>query len=89
LLHQPERRGRSLLSFSAGLDTTGSTAGIGEAAGGSEAGPSSRRTWVTGSRTVERRRERSAATVSGTTDAAIWGTGVWVGSGAVSARGSL
>jgi len=68
LLHQPERRGLSLSS--AVLDTTGSAVGVGGAGGGSDAGPSSRRTcsrrtWAAGSRTVDRRRDRSVAAVSG------------------------
>src|SRR5215510_11032970 len=64
LLHQPERRGRSLSSLSAELDSTGSIEGAG--AGGVKDGASSRKAWGAGSRTVERRRGGSAAGGSGT-----------------------
>src|SRR5262249_12966212 len=68
LLHQPERRGRSLSSLSAELDSTGSIDGAGaggvkDARGGLA---SSRKAWGAGSRTVERRRGGSAAGGSGT-----------------------
>src|SRR5262249_19385954 len=64
LLHQPERRGRSLSSLSAELDSTGSIEGAG--AGGVKDGASSRKAWGAGSRTVERRRGGSVAGGSGT-----------------------
>jgi hypothetical protein len=60
LLHQPERRGRSLSSLSAGLDTTGSTEGTGGVKDGGGELASSPNAWGTGSRTVERRRGGSA-----------------------------
>src|SRR5215475_4440082 len=65
LLHQPERRGRSLSSLSAELDSTGSIegAGVKDGAGGLA---SSRNAWGAGSRTVERRRGGSGAGGSGT-----------------------
>src|SRR6202011_4146392 len=63
LLHQPDRRGRSAVLLSSGLDTTGSGETL---AGPSEDGPSlcpsagvSRNDANAGSRTVERRRAAS------------------------------
>src|SRR5262249_1434651 len=67
LLHQPERRGRSLSSLSAELDSTGSIEGAG--AGGVKDGAgglaSSRKAWGAGSRTGERRRGGSGGGGSG------------------------
>jgi hypothetical protein len=69
LLHQPERRGRSLLSLSSELDTTVSIEGAdGVKAGGGELA-SSRNACGAGSRTVERRRVVSDPVGSG-----IWGS---------------
>jgi hypothetical protein len=76
LLHQPERRGRSLLSLSAGLDTTGSIAGLGGVnAGADGAGmlPASPKARGAGSRTVERRRDGSEAAVSAAAGVAACG----------------
>src|SRR5262249_41598220 len=60
LLHQPERRGRSLSSLSAEPDTTGSIEGAGGVKDGAGGLASSRKAWGAGSRTVGRRRGGSA-----------------------------
>src|SRR5262249_10675966 len=91
LLHQPERRGRSLSSLSAGLDSTGSIEDAGGVKDGAGGLASSRKAWGAGSRTVERRRGGSAAGGSGA-GPAICADGVSRGrvsaGGCTSSRGS-
>jgi len=89
LLHQPERRGRSPLSLSSELDTTGSIEGAGGVKDGGGEFASSCNACGAGSRTVERRRGASGTVGSETSGSAACGDGAACGSASGAAGKSL